>query len=242
MKIYISGKMRGLPEEESRKLFKAAENYLIELGHDVINPWDSEDEKNEKCRDWDDYILYDLHILKMCDAIFMLSNWQDSDGAKCEHAFASGMGIGILYEKRGPVNEELDQAAKRILNGYACMGTFQDGKMYTEECMLSICKACANWQREQIAQHNMLLPFREYDNLLESVNRRKKEGYEAGFKQGTIDAKEELLKEAVDAEVSMRIMPNSKAYVSFDTFYTDLRYNEGEKVKLVVIKEANVGN
>lgn len=100
MKIYISGKMRGLPEEESRELFKSAENYLIELGHDVINPWDSEDEKNEKCRDWDDYILYDLQILKTCDAIFMLSNWQDSDGAKCEHAFASGRHMKIIYEEQ----------------------------------------------------------------------------------------------------------------------------------------------
>lgn len=100
MRIYISGKMRGLPEEESRKLFKAAENYLIELGHDVINPWDSEGEKNEKCKDWDDYILYDLQILKTCDAIFMLSNWQDSDGAKCEHAFASGRHMEIIYEKQ----------------------------------------------------------------------------------------------------------------------------------------------
>lgn len=237
MKIYISGKMRGLPEEESRIKFEAARQYLIELGHDVVNPWDSEKEKEAQCLEWEDYILYDLKIIKGCDALFMLDNWQDSDGAKCEHAFASGMGIEILYEKRGPVNEELDQAAKRILNGYACMGTFQDGKMYTEECMLSICKAGANWQREQIAQHNMLLPFREYDNLLESVNRRKKEGYEAGFKQGTIDAKEELLKEAVDAEVSMRIMPNSKAYVSFDTFHTDLCYNEGDKIKLIIIQK-----
>ena len=52
MKIYISGKMRGLPEEESRKLFKAAENYLIELGHDVINPWDSEGKKMRSVRIW----------------------------------------------------------------------------------------------------------------------------------------------------------------------------------------------
>lgn len=100
MKIYISGKMRGLPEEESRKKFEAAHQYLIELGHDVVNPWDSEGEKNEKCKDWDDYILYDLQILKTCDAIFMLSNWQDSDGAKCEHAFARGRGIEIIYEEQ----------------------------------------------------------------------------------------------------------------------------------------------
>lgn len=98
MRIYISGKMRGLPEEESRELFKAAENYLMELGHNVINPWDSEDDKKRQCKDWDDYILYDLQIIKTCDAIFMLSNWQDSNGAKCEHAFASGRNMEIIYD------------------------------------------------------------------------------------------------------------------------------------------------
>ena len=46
----------------------------------------------------------------------------------------------------------------------------------------------ANWQKQQIAKENMLLPFKEYDNLMDSVNRRKKEGYEAGYKQGSIDS------------------------------------------------------
>lgn len=112
MKIYISGKMRGLPEEESRRRFEAARQYLIELGHDVVNPWDSEKEKEAKCLEWEDYILYDLRIIKHCDALFMLDNWQDSDGAKCEHAFAKGRGMAILYEKQWPYNNDLDVAAK----------------------------------------------------------------------------------------------------------------------------------
>lgn len=100
MKIYISGKMRGLPEEESRMKFEAARQYLIELGHDVVNPWDSEKDKEEQCLEWEDYILYDLRIIKHCDALFMLDNWQDSDGAKCEHAFARGRGMEIIYEEQ----------------------------------------------------------------------------------------------------------------------------------------------
>ena len=39
--------MRGLPEEESRKKFEAAQ-HLIELGHDVVNPWAFEKEKEEQ--------------------------------------------------------------------------------------------------------------------------------------------------------------------------------------------------
>ena len=106
MRIYISGKMRGLPEEESRMLFKAAENYLIGLGHDVINPWNSEDDKKRQCKEWDDYILYDLQLLRQCDAIFMLDNWQDSWGAKCEHAYANGKGLSILYQETCTKSEQ----------------------------------------------------------------------------------------------------------------------------------------
>lgn len=100
MRVYISGKMRGLPEEESRKKFEAAQQYLIELGHDVVNPWISEKEKEKQCVEWCDYILYDLKIIKTCDALFMLDNWKESEGAKCEHAFASGRGMEILYEEQ----------------------------------------------------------------------------------------------------------------------------------------------
>ena len=114
MKIYISGKMRGLPEEESRKIFKAAEQYLKELGHDVINPWDNEHKKNEKCKDWSDYILFDLPILKTCDAIFMLDNWRDCWGAKCEHAFASGNGMEIIYETGEPTQKSKDDFNKGL--------------------------------------------------------------------------------------------------------------------------------
>lgn len=236
MRIYISGKMRGLPEEESRKKFEAARQYLIELGHDVVNPWDSEKEKEAQCSEWSDYIMYDLRIIKGCNALYMLNNWRESNGAKCEHAFACGRGMEIIYEELEPVNEDLEKEFNHFLDNIEGVPRMwhSDEQM---EWAKDIAHHFANWQREQIAQHNMLLPFREYDNLLDSVNRQKKEGYEAGFKQGTIDAKEELLKEAVDAEVSMRIMPNSKAYVSFDTFYTDLCYNEGDKVKLIIIQK-----
>lgn len=97
LKIYISGKMRGMDEEESRQLFSAAAEMFEEEGCKVINPWDIEDEKKKVCKDWGDFILYDLPILKECDAIVMLPNWKDSFGAQCEWAFASGMGIKVLY-------------------------------------------------------------------------------------------------------------------------------------------------
>ena len=55
----------------------------------------------------DDYLHYsawingDIEMLRRCDAIFMLENWQGSSGAKGEHAFAKKRKIPIFYEEEG---------------------------------------------------------------------------------------------------------------------------------------------
>ena len=98
----------------------------------------------------------------------------------------------------------------------------------------------ADWQRKRITENNLLLPFSEYDNLLESINRQKKEGYLAGFKQGTIDAKDELMKRnAIDgicisngAECGSSIESSAgMLFLQHNTF------DVGDKVKLIIIKE-----
>lgn len=76
-------------------------------------------------------------------------------------------------------------------------------KRYPEVSFVKLSRIAAhiaNWQKRQIAKENMLLPFKEYDNLMDSVNRRKKEGYEAGYKQGFIDSKSEQ-KSTIDIEI-----------------------------------------
>jgi hypothetical protein len=42
----------------------------------------------------------DLEILKRCDAIYMLSNWQESEGAKKEYALAKYLELEIYFEDR----------------------------------------------------------------------------------------------------------------------------------------------
>jgi len=92
-KIYISGKMRGLPREEYKKKFKDVEDMLTKMGYDAINPCNIEHDSDK----WEDRILKDLNILKDCDAIFMLENSRDnSNGAMCEYHFAKGMGLQIM--------------------------------------------------------------------------------------------------------------------------------------------------
>lgn len=96
MKVYISGKISGLEEEEYRARFGAAEGRLKAAGHSVMNPaW----MKSQSDFAWMDYIYIALAMLDVCDAVYMLSNWKDSRGAKIEHAYAKGQGKKIMYEE-----------------------------------------------------------------------------------------------------------------------------------------------
>ena len=52
----------------------------------------------------------------------------------------------------------------------------------------------ALWQMEEIARNNLLLPFKEYDRLKESIERQKTKGYQDGYKQGQKDGEEKCLK------------------------------------------------
>lgn len=114
LKVYISGKMRGMDEKDSRRLFSEAKKYLEQQGYEAINPWDLEGEKMKVCHEWADFIIYDLHILKKCDMIFMLQNWYDSWGAQVEYAFANGHGIKVEYQKyQGTLKEQLKAAQNK---------------------------------------------------------------------------------------------------------------------------------
>lgn len=90
--IYISGKMRGMSETVSRKLFEDAENFLVKHGFRALNPWKFTHDSDR----WGDRIIADLELLKKCDGIWMLENWRDSFGATVEYYFARGEGLKIM--------------------------------------------------------------------------------------------------------------------------------------------------
>ena len=94
-KVYISGKMSGLEEEEFKAIFKEAENELIEKGYEVINPC----EIDYISENYAGQLLIALGELTKCDAIYLLYNWKNSNGARCEYWFAKGMGLEIMSEE-----------------------------------------------------------------------------------------------------------------------------------------------
>lgn len=92
--------MRGLDPEKFAPIFEKARRFLESKGYEVVNPVDFEEEKMKTCECWADFIIFDLPILKTCNAIYMLQNWQDSWGAKVEFDFANGHGLEILYQEK----------------------------------------------------------------------------------------------------------------------------------------------
>ena len=95
-KVYLSGRMSGLEEEEFKAIFKEAEEELIEMGYEVINPC----EIDYIPEDYAGQLLIALGELAKCDAIYLLENWKESNGARCEYWFARGMGLEIMsYEE-----------------------------------------------------------------------------------------------------------------------------------------------
>jgi hypothetical protein len=101
MKIYISGKITGLPFPEVEAKFQSAEELLEELDLVPVNPL-----RNglTKTHSWDEHIIRDVGILLRCDGILMLDNWESSDGAMIERYIAEKKGMDIWHEL--PVKEK----------------------------------------------------------------------------------------------------------------------------------------
>lgn len=94
MRVYISGPITGLTEEEFMNNFKFAEEFLTKRGHEVINPCTIE---HDHAKTWEDYMCCDIRALFPCDAIAMIPGWENSRGARIEIAISKEMGKHIIY-------------------------------------------------------------------------------------------------------------------------------------------------
>lgn len=98
MKIYISGQITGLDIDQARKNFSDAEKIIVSMGHEPINPMKRVPYSTSFT--WKDYMIKDIEILlKEADAIFMLSNYKKSKGARIEKYIAIETNKRIIYHK-----------------------------------------------------------------------------------------------------------------------------------------------
>ena len=95
MRIYIAGKITGLPIREYQERFMKAHFKLGQMGHVPINPI----YLSVYGLPYEAYMEIDKILLSTCDAIYMLSNWEDSPGAFREMEYANDLGLEILYEQ-----------------------------------------------------------------------------------------------------------------------------------------------
>ena len=98
-KIYISGKITGDKNAEAK--FRAAESFLIKTGYDPINPFKIPVHRSISSPRWIDYLKADLlEMLKHnCEKIYLLHDWNYSDGAKVEVCLAEKFEYEIIRQK-----------------------------------------------------------------------------------------------------------------------------------------------
>lgn len=90
MKIYISGKISGTTDFRER--FKEAEKKIIDAGHEAVNPVEL---LHEHDLSWESYMKEDIKAMMDCDAVFMIGDWNQSEGARIEHNLAWNVGLKI---------------------------------------------------------------------------------------------------------------------------------------------------
>ncbi len=102
-KIYIAGKVTGLPKKEVEILFNRADRLITSLGHISINPTkiipsspnNMTDEEAENF--WIKAMEVLLPEVMRADYIYMIPNWCESKGARIEHNLAVEMEKMIIY-------------------------------------------------------------------------------------------------------------------------------------------------
>lgn len=102
MKIYISGKISGLDLVEAKKNFIKAELRLKNQGHEVMSPKGIMDFAGFE---HEDYMHVCRAMIDVCDAIYMMANWQTSKGSREELGYAREWRKQVLWEDESAKEE-----------------------------------------------------------------------------------------------------------------------------------------
>ena len=100
--IYVAGKYRGASDSEVHDNIEHARRAAIKLwreGYAVITPHLNTAFFGGSCPD-ETWLKGDLEILKRCDAIYLLSGWGSSQGAREELKLADSLGLEVLFEEK----------------------------------------------------------------------------------------------------------------------------------------------
>jgi len=94
-KIYIAGKVTGLPIKEVTEKFKVVQKELESNGYEVVNPIEVVGDPETS---WKKAMKLCIAALVQCNSIYMLPCWEQSKGATIEYNLAKALGLRILKE------------------------------------------------------------------------------------------------------------------------------------------------
>ena len=95
MKVYIAGKITGLPEVEVYAKFYRSERALQKTGHLTMSP--AVLMLNEGFAH-EDYMHVCFAMIDVCDAVYMQGDWEDSRGARLEMQYAKERKKQVIFE------------------------------------------------------------------------------------------------------------------------------------------------
>jgi hypothetical protein len=119
-RCYIAGGMTGYPDWNFPAFFAAAD-YLRDQGYEPVNPaeldcaagYTLEKLKQLTPEEFREFLKgaakRDLDALQGCDAIYLLTGWEKSKGAKAEKAVAEWLGLDVMEQNDVDVKPQPDQ-------------------------------------------------------------------------------------------------------------------------------------
>ena len=94
--VYISGPVTGHSFDDVCRAFADKERELNAAGYLAVNPIALSHENVAVGATWEEFMAFDLTLLKDCDFITFLPGWEDSRGARLEMYFAKLNGVGVF--------------------------------------------------------------------------------------------------------------------------------------------------
>lgn len=97
-RIYIAGKVTGLPIHEVTMKFGTAQKQIEEMGFIALNPLEL---VNDWKATWQNAMKICISKLATADAVVLLDNWEQSKGAKIEKQLADDLDIPTFNNTKG---------------------------------------------------------------------------------------------------------------------------------------------
>lgn len=119
-RIYIAGKMSGLPDY-NRPAFNKVAKRIRGYGYEVFNPAevkiiDGTRENHYQEGSWGDYMRRDIAELMSCDMVVALPGWTSSPGACIEHGLCRDLSIPWVELAAFEADQITDAEAEQIVH------------------------------------------------------------------------------------------------------------------------------